>query len=137
MAHLLGTQSLHVALPDRVLLDDVTVGIDEGDRIGVVGRNGDGKSTLLRLLARTREPDSGRVTVRGVLNTGFEKVFLMQNTLNLPVSEVIATYTYKIGILSSQFSYSTAIGLFNTVINFAFLVIANQISKRASDTSLW
>ena len=53
MAHLLGTQSLHVALPDRVLLEDVTVGIDAGDRIGVVGRNGDGKSTLLRLLART------------------------------------------------------------------------------------
>lgn len=73
----------------------------------------------------------------GVLNTGFEKIFLMQNTLNLPVSEVISTYTYKIGILSSQFSYSTAIGLFNTVINFAFLVIANQIAKRASDTSLW
>ena len=63
MAHLLGTQSLHVALPDRVLLDDVTVGIDEGDRIGVVGRNGDGKSTLLRLLARAQEPDEGRVTV--------------------------------------------------------------------------
>ncbi|EWS79767.1 sugar ABC transporter permease [Brachybacterium phenoliresistens] len=73
----------------------------------------------------------------GVLNTGFEKVFLMQNTLNLPVSEVISTYTYKIGILSSQFSYSTAIGLFNTVINFGFLVLANQIAKRASDTSLW
>ncbi|MEE1649902.1 ABC transporter permease subunit [Brachybacterium sp. J144] len=73
----------------------------------------------------------------GVLNTGFEKVFLMQNTLNLPVSEVIATYTYKIGILSSQFSYSTAIGLFNTIINFGFLVLANQIAKRASDTSLW
>lgn len=73
----------------------------------------------------------------GVLNTGFEKIFLMQNTLNLPVSEVIATYTYKIGILSSQFSYSTAIGLFNTVINFAFLLLANQIAKRASDTSLW
>ena len=70
MAHLLGTQSLHVALPDRVLLDDVTVGIDEGDRIGVVGRNGDGKSTLLRLLARTREPDSGRVTVRGGVRVG-------------------------------------------------------------------
>ena len=46
MAHLLSTQSLHVALPDRVLLDDITVGIDEGDRIGVVGCNGDGKSTL-------------------------------------------------------------------------------------------
>ena len=70
MAHLLGTQSLHVALPDRVLLDDVTVGIDEGDRIGVVGRNGDGKSTLLRLLARTQEPDEGRVTVRGGVRVG-------------------------------------------------------------------
>ena len=70
MAHLLGTQSLHVALPDRVLLDDVTVGIDEGDRIGVVGRNGDGKSTLLRLLARAQEPDEGRVTVRGGVRVG-------------------------------------------------------------------
>ena len=70
MAHLLGTQSLHVALPDRVLLDDITVGIDEGDRIGVVGRNGDGKSTLLRLLARAQEPDEGRVTVRGGVRVG-------------------------------------------------------------------
>ena len=70
MAHLLGTQYLHVALPDRVLLDDITVGIDEGDRIGVVGRNGDGKSTLLRLLARTQEPDDGRVTVRGGVRVG-------------------------------------------------------------------
>ncbi|MGO2822292.1 MAG: ABC-F family ATP-binding cassette domain-containing protein [Brachybacterium tyrofermentans] len=70
MAHMLGTQSLHVSLPDRVLLDDVTVGIDEGDRIGVVGRNGDGKSTLLRLLARFQEPDSGRVTVRGGVRVG-------------------------------------------------------------------
>ena len=70
MAHLLGTQSLHVALPDRVLLDDITVGIDEGDRIGVVGRNGDCKSTLLRLLARAQEPDEGRVTVRGGVRVG-------------------------------------------------------------------
>jgi len=53
-----------------------------------------------------------------ILNTGFEKIFLMQNNLNLPVSEVIATYTYKIGIESNQFSYSAAIGLFNTMINF-------------------
>ena len=70
MAHLLGTQSLHVALPDRVLLADVTLGIDAGDRIGVVGRNGDGKSTLLRLLARQQEPDDGRVTVRGGVRVG-------------------------------------------------------------------
>ncbi len=70
MAHLLGTQSLHIALPDRVLLEAVTVGIEDGDRIGVVGRNGDGKSTLLRLLARTAEPHSGRVTVRGGVRVG-------------------------------------------------------------------
>ncbi len=70
MAHLLGAQALHVALPDRVLLESVTLGIDEGDRIGVVGRNGDGKSTLLRLLARQSEPDEGRVTVRGGVRVG-------------------------------------------------------------------
>ena len=73
----------------------------------------------------------------GVLNVGFEKVFLMQNTLNLPASEVISTYTYKIGILQNQFSYSTAIGLFNMLINFVFLVIANQISRRVSHTGIF
>ena len=70
MTHLLGAQALHIALPDRVLLESITLGIDEGDRIGVVGRNGDGKSTLLRLLARQTEPHSGRVTVRGVVRVG-------------------------------------------------------------------
>lgn len=72
-----------------------------------------------------------------VLNVGFEKVWLMQNAMNMPGSEVISTYTYKIGIQSFQFSYGTAIGLFNTVINFAFLIIANWISKRVSDTSIF
>lgn len=70
MAHLLGAHSLHVALPDRVLLDSITVGIEDGDRVGVVGRNGDGKSTLLSLLAGMREPDEGRVTVRGGVRVG-------------------------------------------------------------------
>jgi putative aldouronate transport system permease protein len=73
----------------------------------------------------------------GVLNAGFEKIFLMQNPLNLAASEVISTYVYKIGILQSQFSYSTAIGLFNTVINFAFLVLTNQLAKKFANTSLW
>ncbi len=73
----------------------------------------------------------------GILNAGFEKTFLMQNSLNLPVSEVIATYVYKIGILNSQFSYSTAIGLFNNVINFLFLVLANTLSKKFTKRSLW
>ncbi|OPJ54664.1 ABC transporter permease [Clostridium oryzae] len=72
-----------------------------------------------------------------ILNTGFEKIFLMQNNLNLPVSEVIATYVYKIGIISNQFSYSSAIGLFNTIINFVFLFTTNQISKKFADISLW
>lgn len=73
----------------------------------------------------------------GILNTGFEKIFLMQNPLNLPVSEVISTYVYKIGIINNQFSYATAIGLFNTLINFGFLLLANYISRRVSKTSLF
>lgn len=77
------------------------------------------------------------LSMGSVLGTGFEKVFLMQNTLNLPVSEVISTYVYKIGIVSNQFSYSAAIGLFNTVINFIFLYAMNGIAKRNSDISLW
>lgn len=77
------------------------------------------------------------LSMGNVLNTGFEKVFLMQNSLNLPVSEVITTYTYKIGILGNQFSYSAAIGLFNTIINFIFLYAMNLISRRYSDISLW
>ena len=64
MAHLLGAESLHLEYPTRIIFDSVTIGIDEGDRIGVVGRNGDGKSTLLSLLAGRIEPDGGRVTVR-------------------------------------------------------------------------
>ncbi|MBT1162469.1 sugar ABC transporter permease [Bifidobacterium sp. SO1] len=72
-----------------------------------------------------------------VLNVGFDKIFLMQNTLNLPATEVISTYVYKIGMINFQFSYSTAIGLFNTVVNFVFLVAANAISKRVSNASIF
>jgi len=65
VAHLLGAEALHLEYPTRVIFDKVTIGLDEGDRIGIVGRNGDGKSTLLRMLAGRLEPDSGRVTRRG------------------------------------------------------------------------
>ena len=65
MAHLLGAEALHLEFPTRVIFDKLTIGLDEGDRIGIVGRNGDGKSTLLRMLAGRLEPDSGRVTRRG------------------------------------------------------------------------
>ena len=70
MAHLLGAESLHLEYPTRIIFDSVTVGLNEGDRIGIVGRNGDGKSTLLRLLAGTLEPDDGRVTRRGGIRLG-------------------------------------------------------------------
>ncbi|MBX9471513.1 ABC-F family ATP-binding cassette domain-containing protein [Microcella sp.] len=70
MAHLLGAEQLRVEYPTRVVLDGVTVGVSDGDRIGVVGRNGDGKSTLLRILAGKQEPDDGRVTRRGGVTLG-------------------------------------------------------------------
>lgn len=71
-----------------------------------------------------------------VLSVGFEKVFLMQNDLNLSVSEVISTYVFNIGVQSGQFSFGSAVGLFNTVINFAFLMLANSVAKKAADISL-
>lgn len=71
-----------------------------------------------------------------ILSVGFEKVFLMQNNLNLPVSEVISTYVFNIGVKGGQFSFGAAVGLFNTVINFGFLMIANLISKKTADISL-
>ncbi|NIK68228.1 MULTISPECIES: ABC transporter permease subunit [unclassified Paenibacillus] len=77
------------------------------------------------------------LSMGNILSTGFEKIFLMQNALNLPVSEVIATYVYKIGIVSNQFSYASAIGLFNTLINFVFLFGMNAASKKMSNTSLY
>lgn len=70
MAHLLGAEALHLEFPTKVVFDRVSLGIDEGDRIGVVGRNGDGKSSLLAMLAGRLEPDSGRVTVRGGVLVG-------------------------------------------------------------------
>lgn len=70
MAHLLGAETISLEFPTKTVFDNVTVGVNDGDRIGVVGRNGDGKSTLLKLLAKTHQPDSGRVTYRGGLTVG-------------------------------------------------------------------
>lgn len=75
MAHLLGAEGLHLEYPTRVVFDSVTLGVNDGDRIGIVGRNGDGKSSLLGTLAGRIEPDAGRVTRRsgvrmGVLDQG-------------------------------------------------------------------
>ncbi|MDD3334467.1 MAG: ABC transporter permease subunit [Eubacteriales bacterium] len=72
-----------------------------------------------------------------VMNVGYEKVFLMQNNLNLTTSEVISTYTYKLGLQNAEYSYSTAIGLFNNVINFSLLLIVNRAARKLSGSSLW
>ena len=72
-----------------------------------------------------------------LLSVGYEKVFLMQNNLNITASEVISTYVYKIGLQQQQYSYSAAIGLFNNGINFILLVVVNQVSKKLSGSSLW
>lgn len=71
-----------------------------------------------------------------VLNIGFEKVLLLQNPLNLAGSEIISTYVYKVGLQSYQYSLSTAIGLFNTVVNLLILLAVNWISKRLTKNSL-
>ena len=71
-----------------------------------------------------------------VMSVGFEKVYLLQNTLNSSTSEIISTYVYKMGLISNQYSLSSAIGLFNNVINLSLLLLVNAISKKISDTSL-
>lgn len=73
-----------------------------------------------------------------LMSVGFEKVFLLQNSLNITTSEVISTYVYKIGLeKTQQYSYSAAIDVFNIVINFILLISVNTISKRISETGLW
>lgn len=74
-----------------------------------------------------------------IMNIGFEKVFLMQNPLNMQASEIISTYVYKVGLASSSadFSYSTAIGLFRSLINLILILSVNNFAKKVGDTSLW
>jgi putative aldouronate transport system permease protein len=73
----------------------------------------------------------------GLMSVGFEKIYLMQNQLNMGASDVISTYVYRMGLENAQYSFSTAVGLFNSVINTALLIIANQIARKVSETSLW
>ena len=70
---------------------------------------------------------------------GFEKVYLMQTSGNLNMSEIISTYVYRVSLMAKipQYSYATAIGLFNSIINIILLVIANYISRKVGETSLW
>ena len=72
-----------------------------------------------------------------LMNVGFDKVYLLQNGLNLDRSEVLSTYVYKVGMINQQYSFSAAANLFNTVVNFVMIMLVNQIARRLGETSLW
>jgi putative aldouronate transport system permease protein len=77
------------------------------------------------------------LSLGNIMGVGFEKIYLMQNPLNLSSSEVISTYVYKVGLVGANFSFSSAVGLFNSVINLILLLAVNFFAKKISDTSLW
>lgn len=72
-----------------------------------------------------------------LMSTGFERIFLLQNAMNRQTSDVIATYVYEVGLLGGQFSFAAAVGLFNSAINAALLIVVNAISKKVSEVGLW
>lgn len=72
-----------------------------------------------------------------ILGVGYEKIYLLQNSLNIGSSEVISTYVYKLGLLQQQFSYSTAIGLMNNLVNLLLLFVSNKVVGKLSGSSLW
>lgn len=77
------------------------------------------------------------LNVGSLLSVGYEKILLLQNPLNMSSSDVIATSVYRTGLLEAQYSYSTAVGLFNSVVNAVMLIVVNQIVRRTSENSLW
>ncbi|MFS0873749.1 ABC transporter permease [Paenibacillus xylanilyticus] len=77
------------------------------------------------------------LSLGSIMGVGFEKIYLMQNPLNTSASEVISTYVYKVGLIGANFSFSSAVGLFNSIINLILLVIVNGISRKVSQNSLW
>ena len=85
------------------------------------------KSTIVMLLI---------LRMGSIMDVGFEKVYLLQNPLNKEVSNILSTYVYEVGLQNSQYGYSTAVSLFNTVINVILLVLANTVSKKLFDESL-
>ena len=77
------------------------------------------------------------LAVGSIMSLGFEKVYLMQNPVNMQSSEIISTFVYKRGLINFQYSYATAVGLFNSVCNLVLIVLANMFSKKVNETSLW
>lgn len=77
------------------------------------------------------------LNVGNVMAIGFEKVYLLQNPLNIVNSEIIATYVYRIGLLNANYSFATAVGLFNSLINLVLLLTVNGLAKRITNNSIW
>jgi putative aldouronate transport system permease protein len=77
------------------------------------------------------------LSAAGILNVGFEKVYLMYGPLTMETADVISTYTYRIGLIDMNYGFATAVGLFQSVISLIFMIIVNQIAKKISDISLW
>ena len=77
------------------------------------------------------------MSLGNVINIGYEKVLLMQNSLNTSTSEILSTYIYKVGLINSDYGFSTAVGLFNSLVSMVLLVIANRVSKKLAGYSLW
>ena len=102
----------------------------------------DGASKLRRIFAIDLPYIAPTIITLFILNTGsilsigFEKIYLMQSNVNLSVSEVISTHVYKMGVLNFNYSYSTAVGLFNSVVNMVMLIVVNTISNRVSKVSV-
>lgn len=77
------------------------------------------------------------MAVGNVMNVGYEKTILLYNSQTMNVADIISSYTYRMGIVDGDYGYATAVGLFNTVINFVLVLCTNKISRRVSETSLW
>jgi len=77
------------------------------------------------------------LSAAGLLNVGFEKVYLLQNPLNMSSSDVISTYTYRVGLTDMNYSMATAVGLFQSVVSFIFMIAVNQITKKSTNSALW
>lgn len=77
------------------------------------------------------------LSIGNLMSLGFEKALLMQKNMNLATAEIIATYVYKVVILQTQYSFSAAVGLFNSIVNTALLVGVNRVAKKMADTSIW
>ena len=76
-------------------------------------------------------------SIGSIMSVGFEKVYLMQNALNTRSSEIISTFVYKVGLQNGNYSFSTAVGLFNSLVGFVLLVGVNRLSRKLTDTSVW